>query len=132
MQGPKITRIAVYGSFNTQNEVTAYRWHAQDLREPVDAATPMAGNFCVAYVLGRRVYAFSAVTNSWDVLELDLPEGSSPNVGQSEDTQAFKVVSGSHIYTFNQNVGKWEDLDLNAILDGKSIEKSTLSLENKQ
>ena len=121
MQGPKITRIAVYLVSSQKTD----QWYSQELREPVEIASPRAGNYCVAYVLGRRVYAFSAMRKSWDVLELDLPEGNVPVLGQSDDLQSFKVVSGSHIYTFSEEAGKWEDLDLDAILDGKPpVEKS--------
>ena len=53
----------------------------------------------------------------------DLP--CNVRLSQSDDLQSFKVVSGSHIYTFDQEVGKWVALDLDAILDGKQpVEKS--------
>ncbi len=123
VNGPKITRIAVYAMAGLAGQTDG--WYAQDLRQPyVDSAQPIVGNACVAYVAGRRVYAFSAQTQGWDVLELDVPEGNIPIVSQSDDLQAFKVTSGSHIYTFSVGLGKWKDIDLNAVLDGKQpVEK---------
>jgi RNA polymerase sigma factor (sigma-70 family) len=119
IQGPTITRIAVYtdASSNVNSEVEG--WYAQDLREPVTSASPIVGASCVAYTLGRYIYAFSTTTKSWDVLELDLPKGHKAELGLSEDQQEFKVVSAGHVYRFRQDVGIWKDLDLNAILDGK-------------
>ena len=113
--GPKINRIAVYVVLDDGTE----RWYPQDLREPVASATPVLGNGCVAYVQGRRVYAFSSTTKSWDVLELDLAPGVSPRLEQDNDLLTFKVRFLSHVYTFSDRSEKWKDLDLNAILDGK-------------
>ena len=115
MTGPNINRIAVFVAVNDNTE----RWYPQDLREPVASATPVMGNACVAYVLGRRVYAFSATTKTWDVLELDLAQGIGPHLEQPQDLQSFKVRFRSHVYTFRFEDGKWKDLDLNAILEGK-------------
>ncbi len=120
--GPKITRIAVYAIAVLDGQTES--WYPQELREPVDTAEPIVGNACVAYVLGRRAYAFSSQTKGWDVVELNVPEGNIPTVTLSDDLQAFKVTSGSHIYTFSVSVGKWKDIDLNAVLDGKQpVEK---------
>ena len=76
------------------------------------------GDESVAYVLGRRVYAFSALTNRWDVLELELAEGQILSLGLSADKTTLTVRHGSHIYTFRPLEGIWKDFDLNAILDG--------------
>ncbi len=119
IQGPTITRIAVYTDLNANVNSEVEGWYAQDLREPVTSATPIVGVSCVAYALGRYIYAFSTTTKSWDVLVLDLSKGHKAQLDVSEDQQEFKVVCKGHVYRFRQDVGIWKDLDLNAILDGK-------------
>jgi RNA polymerase sigma factor (sigma-70 family) len=106
----KVSEIAVYALLNGAIEG---RWYPLELREPVDQATPIVGQFSVAYVLGRFVYAFSSRANRWDVLE--LRPGTEPQVSQAENE--FKVEHTSHIYTFNVMTGHWDDIDLNAIFN---------------
>jgi RNA polymerase sigma factor (sigma-70 family) len=107
-----VSRIAVYTLWGAGNSRRG-RWYPQELREPVDQATPVIGQLSVAYVLDRYIYAFSTRANRWDVLE--LPVGSRPQLTESENQ--FKVELGSHIYSFNVLTGQWDDLDLNTILD---------------
>jgi RNA polymerase sigma factor (sigma-70 family) len=115
--GPKITRIAVY-SLNDGN------WHPIDLREPVESATPNVFFNAAVYVLGRRLYGFSAVPgqkgqNRWDVLE--LPDVESPmKVYTARNTLVCE--HDGHIYTFNPIQGHWQDLDTRAILDAADDE----------
>jgi hypothetical protein len=109
--GIKITRIAVYSMSDPLGSQRG-GWHLQELREPVDSASPVVGQGSVAYVLGRYVYAFSTRANNWDVLE--LPAATKPQLSQSDNV--FKVEHGSHLYTFSVNAGEWKDLDYNAIL----------------
>lgn len=107
VSGPKITRIAAARNIEGP-------WHTQDLREPVEGkASPMVFPNMAAYFLGRYVYAFSPEKERWDVLK--LPEGvsGSPNMGIG----SVVVRGGGHIYTFTASTGKWDDLDINAILN---------------
>jgi len=112
IQGPKISRIAVYTVYgNVDPSVEA--WYPQELREPVDQVSVTFRSMTAAYALGRYVYAFSARSDRWDVLE--LPPGSQPSLGQ--DPKSFTVSNGGHLYEFNESSGKWVDIDFNAILE---------------
>ena len=107
LTGPKITRIAVY-------DLDSGTWHPQDLREPVARrAVPTVAQGVVVYNLGRYVYAYSAEAHRWDVAE--LPEGmrASPGVGPNGAT----IEGNGHIYQFIPKTGKWEHIDLRAVLD---------------
>jgi hypothetical protein len=66
LAGPRISRIGVF-SLNDG------AWYAEDLREPVEHASPLLSSNLVAYNLGRFVYAFSPGSKRWGVL--DLSEG---------------------------------------------------------
>ena len=74
ISGPKIRRIAV---FNYPDSA----WHTQELREPVETATPVVGNQIITYSLGRYVYAFSLAAKKWDILELPVGVESKVAVG---------------------------------------------------
>ena len=108
LSGPKVTRIAAAGSSGS--------WSTQELRKPVKVASPLIRNDVAVYALGRYLYAFSALTTHWAVLE--LPEGipasrARPSVSGSE----VRVEAGGHIYTFSSGAKAWTDLDLNSILN---------------
>jgi hypothetical protein len=107
--GPKITRLGVFLPEDG-------KWYPLNLREPVDEASPNVSPGSVVYVLGRRIYAFNTAANAkrWDVLE--FPEGTEPtpfDVGVRSGGSA-KYDKNSHIYTFNNQSGKWEDVDVRA------------------
>ena len=108
LKGPKITRIAVA-------DTASATWYRQDLRKPFEGqATPMMGASGLAvYTLGRFVYAFSPEAHRWDVVE--LPEGipAVPIIGPFGVT----IERRGHIYNFVTKTGKWEHLDVRAILD---------------
>jgi len=91
----------------------SYAWYPIDLREPVDSAAPeVDGTDSVRYTLGRRIYAFSRLARRWDVLE--LPARADPVHSQSNEGPT--VENDGHIYTFVLATGKWNDIDLRAIL----------------
>ncbi len=100
LKGPNITRLAAFS-------VTDGSWHTQDLREPADEATPIVGQSLVAYGIGRRLYAFSAIANRWDVLE--LAEGIKPQPVVGIDWVTFE--HDGHLYIFSGKTGKWTDID---------------------
>ena len=106
LQGDKISRIAV---LNLENKT----WYPLDLREPVEVAMPSVGAHAVSYSLGRRIYAFSARAKRWDVLE--FPEGTHPAMIVTSASFTYQVKG--HLYTFDEETGKWNDLDTNALLD---------------
>jgi RNA polymerase sigma factor (sigma-70 family) len=108
--GPKVKRIAAFS-------VEDGTWYPQDLREPVQEATPVIGNLLAAYGAGRRVYAFSPLAKRWDVLE--LPEGT--DVGApTVSNEAVTVEHDGHLYVFSGKTGKWEDI---SALDDKDAGK---------
>ncbi len=100
LKGPNITRLAAFS-------VTDGSWHTQDLREPADEATPILGQSLVAYGIGRRLYAFSAIANRWDVLE--LAEGIKPQPVVGFEWVTFE--HDGHLYIFSGKTGKWTDID---------------------
>ena len=53
------------------------------------------------------------------MLELDLPTDNVLALESAQDGAAYIVRHRSHIYTFTHQKGKWSDLDLNAVLDGR-------------
>jgi hypothetical protein len=79
----------------------------------------MIASGVVVYNLGRDVYAYGAEAQCWDVAE--LPEGARalPYVASGTAT----IDSQGHIYTFTAKSGKWEHIDVRAILDVGRAEK---------
>ncbi len=91
----------------------AGQWFPIDLKEPPQnavAVNPIVGTSQAAYAIGRRVYAFSVLTKSWDVLE--LPEGTNPTpiVYNTMTT----VDYDDRVAIFSVKTGKWTDLDFKA------------------
>jgi hypothetical protein len=106
LEGDEIGRVAVY---NFQNK----SWYSKDLVEPVEGrATPLVSNTLAVYHLGRRIYAFSAMANRWDVLE--LPEGVSASPIVSNDI--ITVEYDGAIHTFAVHNGRWEHADARELL----------------
>ena len=107
LKGPKVTRIAAFSPADGN-------WHAQDLREPTDQAVPTISNTMVAYVIGRRVYAFNQQAQGWGVLE--LPEGAVvvPSVGND----AITCDHDGHLYVFAPRaaVGRTLALELSVMI----------------
>jgi hypothetical protein len=111
IQGPKVSRVAV--------AINLARWYPQDLREPVENATPIIRNGTVCYFSGRYVYAFGVAGTEagWDVIE--LPEGS--HARPSVDPGELAVGHGSHLYVFKNRTHRWTDINMNAILDAPPV-----------
>jgi hypothetical protein len=108
LSGPKITRIAVV-------DLTSGTWQAQDLRQPAQGhAAAIVGPGVAVYTLGRYAYAYSARAHRWDVAE--LPEGlrAAPSISNDSVT----IEGRGHLYLYSIEAGKWEHIDLGAILDG--------------
>jgi hypothetical protein len=113
LKGPKVTRIAVA-------DIATGTWHSQELRKPIDGqAVPIVGSGVVVYKLGRDVYAYGAEARRWDVAL--LPEGvrAMPSIGP----QTVTIESQGHIYLFAGSTGKWDHVDVRAILDVVGAEK---------
>jgi hypothetical protein len=112
LSGPKLTRIAVA-------DLVSGTWHVQELRKPIDGrAVPLVTAEVVVYTLGRDVYAYGAAAQRWDLAE--LPEGTEamPSVGPA----GASIEGDGHIYTFMGKTGRWNHVDLRALLDGKATE----------
>jgi RNA polymerase sigma factor (sigma-70 family) len=108
LEGPKINRIVAYSADDGT-------WYPQNLKEPVEKAQPLISNKLLAYGLGRRIYAFSAVAKRWDILE--LPEGSNPQPSVGFDLVTYE--QDDHLYIFSAKTGKWADLDTSGKEDVK-------------
>jgi hypothetical protein len=113
LKGSKIARIAVA-------DTATGTWYPQDLRKPVDGrVTPIIAPGIAVYTIGRDVYAYSGAAHRWDTVE--LPEGMpvGPVVGMNGAT----IESHGHIYSFVPKTGKWDHIDVRAILDVVKGEK---------
>jgi hypothetical protein len=107
LKGSKITRIAVA---DTANGI----WHAQELRTPAEGAVvPIIAPGVVVYVQGRDVYAYGGSARRWDVTEVAEGVRAEPVVGPETAT----IENNGHIYTFAGKSGKWEHVNIRAILD---------------
>ena len=99
--GDEIRQLAAFSP-------SAGSWVPIDLKEPARGRiTPIVHSGMAVYPIGRRVYAFSAATRSWDVVE--LPEGSKPMPSVSLDRATVKHED--HLYLFSVHTGKWTDFD---------------------
>jgi hypothetical protein len=107
LKGSKIIRLAVA---DTATGV----WHSQELRAPADGpVVPIIASGVVVYVLGQDVYAYGGLARRWDVTELAAGVRAEPIVGPEIAT----IENNGHIYTFAGKSGKWEHVDIRAILD---------------
>jgi RNA polymerase sigma factor (sigma-70 family) len=113
LKGSKISRIAAFSPIDGT-------WYPQELREPVDKASPIVASGMAAYGIGRRVYAFSPVAKRWDVLE--LPEGAVPQPAVGPNTTICE--HNGHVYVFSVVTGTWEDIDTRATHDKQDDGKS--------
>jgi hypothetical protein len=113
LRGSKITRIAVA-------DTSSGLWHPQELRTPIEGrAVPIVGPGVVLYVLGRDVYAYGAQAQRWDVAELAEGVRATPVVAAGTIT----IEGQGHIYTFAGKSGKWEHVDVRAVLEAAGAEK---------
>jgi hypothetical protein len=114
LKGSKINRIAVA-------DLASGTWYVQDLRQPVGGrVSPILGPQVAVYPLGRYVYAYSARAHRWDVVELPENVQATPAIGPDG---AATIQAGGHIFLFSVLTGKWDHIDVRAILDSKEAEK---------
>jgi hypothetical protein len=98
--GVKITQVAAYPSRDGG-------WVVQELKEPTDGQiTPLLSGNLAAYAIGHHVYAFTADSGRWDVL--DLAEGAEPQPVLSH--QHISVESGGRLFVFSANRGRWDEV----------------------
>jgi hypothetical protein len=96
-------RIAAYSSQLGQ-------WSIQPLdvekgeQEPI---TPVLGLNLVGVPVGKRVYAYSAVTGNWDELKIPVGDGKNLAVGM----ESIMIVHGDIVSMFSAQSGKWASLD---------------------
>jgi hypothetical protein len=113
LKGSKINRIAVA-------DTASGLWHSQELRSPIDGqAVPIVGPGVVLYILGRDVYAYGVQAQRWDIAELADGVRATPVVGAGTVT----IEGQGHIYTFVGNSGKWEHVDVRAVLEAGGAQK---------
>jgi hypothetical protein len=116
IKGPHITQLAVFENVSGPG----LGWYVQDLREPADEAVPTQIDGVTIYCLGRYAYAFSGVVRRWDVLELPQGQFARPVVDQQK--KAIIVRNDEHLYLFNAARGKWDDINLSEVLNGRQSE----------
>lgn len=104
------------------------KWYPIDLVEPVQGkASPVASAEVVYYQLGRRLYAFSAKANRWDVLE--TPEGVSSFHSASNAALSLRYSNGS-IHKFSAETGKWTHTNVQDLLGEPSVEAENVEAED--
>ena len=112
--GPDV--VALMGTGEEIGQIATYvpatgKWYPIGLKEPVAGKTiPIVGPHLAAYSIGRHVYAFSAPSQAWDVLELEEGAKPFPAVFPTRVT----VEHGDHLYIFSMKTGKWTDFNAKA------------------
>lgn len=93
------------------------KWYTQEFKAPAEGPlSPIIGNGMVAYTVGNRVYAFSALTKSWDVLAVEGGPLSGANLGNG----VIQMSHNDHLYVFNAKTGKWTDHDSGVLVTHKN------------
>jgi hypothetical protein len=109
LHGPKLTRLYVFS-------LADWKWYPQDLKEPVAETLALhSGHSIVGYAQGRTIYAFSADTKRWSILELPQEAPAEPGMRLSSDS--IVVEYDGHIYDFSGKTGEWKHTDLRALID---------------
>jgi hypothetical protein len=99
--GPKVTELAAYDPKNGT-------WYKVELKEPAQGKVdPLLGGNLVAYSVGNRAYAFSAVADRWDVLELEKDAVATPVVSN----RFIAVEHDGRLYVFSAKTGQWSEVD---------------------
>ena len=113
LKGSKITRIAVA-------DMASGHWNEQELQPPADGqAVPIVGPDVVVYRLGRKAYAYGVKAKKWAVVELAEGVKAAPLVGLGTAT----IEDEGHIYSFAAESGKWEHVDVRAVLEMGTAKK---------
>jgi hypothetical protein len=109
LDGPRITRLYVFS-------LKDWRWHPQDLKEPVaGVVSPLIGRSIAGYQQGRHVHAFSARKKRWSVLE--LPEDAPARANCLVSLDSVVVEYDGHVHEFSGETGEWKHTDLRAVID---------------
>jgi RNA polymerase sigma factor (sigma-70 family) len=102
ISGDRIDQVAAFSN-------KSGRWRTQDLRSPAKGrVSPLMNATIVVYAIGRHVYAYSAPTDSWDILE--LPEGTTAQ--PYLNPLSIVVQNGDSIHVFSARTGKWQGVNL--------------------
>jgi len=104
VEGDAITELAAFDP-NTK------AWVRQALREPVKGnIQPMLKDtYFALYPLGRYAYAFSAITGTWD--SVDLGDGPSPRVEQLS-VPGMAIAKGTGpLYSYDARTGRFRDVE---------------------
>jgi RNA polymerase sigma factor (sigma-70 family) len=101
MEGPRITQVAAFSAKKGW-------WVTQDLREPTTKVTPIIGGWNAVYVVDRFVYAYSDVTSTWGVLELETGAKPVPSVGP----QTVTVEHAGKLHIFSGKLAKWSSIEI--------------------
>lgn len=106
-KGAKITRLAAVDRTNRM-------LYVQELRQPAKGQVmPIVAPGIAVYAIGRYLYAYSATAHRWDVAELPVGMVGFPNIGPD----GASLEGPGHVFTFLPKTGKWEHIDVRAILD---------------
>ena len=90
------------------------QWSQQVLSEPFPSGNmniggnPVAGDDFALYTSGRRAYAFSALTGTWETL--DVEEGATA-VGMKGPSHTALVVGGSRLYSFDPKAARFQEVE---------------------
>jgi RNA polymerase sigma factor (sigma-70 family) len=109
LRGSGYTQVAIF-------DVGRASWSIQNLVEPSEKDVyPLIRNKVAMYVLGRHVYAYSALTGTWDTLSLDerlLRDSMNPNTaGSSPPFNMLSVSQQGRLHIFTADQGRWETVN---------------------
>ena len=108
--GGKFTQLATFVP-------STGKWYPIALDSPAQGPlSQTGGTHLICYVVGNRVYAFSALTQTWDVAK--LPEGANPNVVSGGSRVTFE--QDDRLYVFLAKTGKWTNYENGILIDHKN------------
>ncbi|HEU5118969.1 MAG TPA: RNA polymerase sigma factor, partial [Isosphaeraceae bacterium] len=103
--GEKVETLAVFAKSRN-----GWGWNSYRLDEPCTKEVPLVDANTAVFVIGRRVYAFSATTGTWG--DLVLSEGTKP-VPQIQE-KYVTVEDGRRLCVFSDLTGSWSSVEVPA------------------
>ena len=90
------------------------KWYTIDLKVPAEGdAAPRSVGDTIIYVVGNRVYAFSAVAHAWGVATLE----DRPNRQIQMQGNRITVEDTNRLHVFNPKTAKWTDHEAGLLVE---------------
>jgi len=104
LHGKKVERVAVFSA-------TDGDWHGQDLVEATEVADPVLSPSMAYYLIGRRVYAFSAACNRWGMLELS-DDDPNDHASIAMEPEMIYFLGKKKLHLFSATTGGWTSIEV--------------------